>query len=326
MEKKFFGNCFGYLEVNIDKINIIEEFEKDISLTSNLEYIGNKIAYDGLNGRYSNIRCSKFTSDEIYKIFYNKNILDNIKCLTDDFIILSSIESFYLSQSKIHRDFGGELKVFKLIFYLDDVSTVDKGPLYVIPGTQNIYDKYSLSLGSNITWPPGYENYGDCDYRKYNEYLENNVPKKYICSNQDKVIIFNNALLHGSEGNKIEPTLLRRAIAMTILCVDRNDTKIMEKVDEFLINFNVDIKKQSLSYLYCQNNCSEWLNHFYTPNNIELSTFISSEDGTDGKAIIKGNEIGRLDHYVNAIEKNIDEITNETKYNCFKNQITNYAI
>jgi hypothetical protein len=326
MEKQFFSNCFGYLEVNIDKINIIEAFEKDISLALNLEYIGNNLPYDSQNGRHSNIRCSNFTSDEIYKIFYNKNILNNIKCLTDDFIILSSIESFYLSQSKIHKDFCGELKIFKLLFYLDDVSNINKGPLYVIPGTQNVYDKYSLSISSNVMWPPGYKNNDGSDYRKYKEYLENNAPKKYICSNQDKVIIFNTALLHGSEGNKIQPTLLRRAIGMTIICIDRNNKQLMEKVNEFLINFNVDTKKQSLSYLYCQNNCSEWLNHFYTPNNIELSNFIGSEDGTDTAALIRAKEKNLFANYINALEKNDDEITNETKYNCFKNQITNYTI
>jgi len=331
MAERFFFNAFGYLEIpiDIDKITIVDEFEKDITSSLNLPYIGNNLAYVGQNGRYPDIRNNNFTSEEIYKIFYNKNILEYIKKITDDFIVLSTIESFYLEKSNIHRDFCSELKTYKIIFYIDDVSDVNKGPLYVIPGTQNIYDKYSSSIANNVEWPPVWRNNLGAGYCNYSDYLNNNIPKKYFYSNKDKVIIFNNSMLHGSDGNKNEPGLLRRAIAMTVICVDRNNQKLMESVNQLLYNFNVKVKTDSLAYSYCQKNketCGDWLSHFYDCECITNGDYISDSDYGDKNAGLYSRKIQRMKYYTDFYDTNKDELENETKYNCFINQNINYSL
>jgi hypothetical protein len=324
--EKYFLNTFGYLEIQIDKKNIVEEFEKDITTFKRLEYIGNELAYEGEKSRKANLRNSQFSNSEIFKIFYNNTILNVLKSTINDFIILSPLESFYLSMSNIHRDFAGELKVFKLIFYLDDVSDQSKGPLYIIPGTQNIYDKYSTSVGMNVGWPPDNMNKKGAGFLEYLDYLNKNCPKKYCLSNQDKVIIFNNSLLHGSEGNISNPKLLRRAIAMTILCVDRNNKDLMNYTNKYLLEYNIK-PKHSESYLYCKDNCSEWLEHFYeAPEEEVYEKLNQSEDGTDTNFLQFGIQQNLFLHYTDNIDKNYDEIKNETTYNCYKEQIKNYAI
>ena len=155
--ERFFFNTFGYSTIGINinsRKDLLLDFERDISKGLNKPYIGNKDSHNGVDGRFSNIRYSNFKSDKIYDIFYNPHVLDEIYKITDDFVICSPMESFYLSMSGIHRDVATEVKNIKLLFYLDDVSNDKLGPLYVIPGTQNMYDKYSSSLGDVVSWPP----------------------------------------------------------------------------------------------------------------------------------------------------------------------------
>lgn len=322
--ENYFFNTFGYLEVDINKTDIVEDFENDVTKYLNLEFIGNNLAIEGENGRFSNIRLATFTNDKIYEIFYNKHILENIKKICDDFIILSTIESFYLKQSGIHRDFCSELITTKILFYLDDVSDINKGPLYVIPGTQNLYDKYSTTLGINVKWPPSYkDNNLGSGFFDHPEYLNKNIPKKYIFSNQDKICFFNNSMFHGSDGNLINNKLLRRAIGMTLIFIDRSNPKIMESVNNLFKTFNIK-NHNSLAYQYCLKNketCGDWLNHFYQPE-IEYDNFIQSLDGTDSIAIKLSDEINRFDKYNNCLNKNY-ELLNYPLYNCFSNTIDN---
>jgi len=326
--ERYFFSTFGYLELNINRTDIVEEFESDVTKFLNLEFIGNNPAIEGENGRYNNIRLATFSNDKIYEMFYNKNILENIKKICDDFIILSPMESFYLKNSQIHRDFCSELVTTKILFYLDDVSDINKGPLYVIPGTQNLYDKYSTSLGMNVKWPPSYkDNNEGGGFFDNNEYLNKNIPKKYLFSNQDKIIIFNNSMFHGSDGNFINHKLMRRAIGMTLIFLDKNNPKIMESVNKFLSTFNVK-NINSLAYQYCLKNkeiCGDWLNHFYQ-SEFMCSDFEQSLDGTDSNAIKKSMEIHRLDKYENFLNTNYDELLNYTLYNCFSNTIENIII
>ena len=100
------------------------------------------------------------------------------------------MESFYLSMSDIHRDIASEVKTIKLLFYLDDVSNDKLGSLYVIPGTQNIYDKYSSCIGDAVSWPPPIKRGGGFEDNELGFFLEKNIPKKYLLTNCDKIIMF----------------------------------------------------------------------------------------------------------------------------------------
>ena len=323
MEKYFF-NTFGYLQLPIKKKDdIIIKFEEDIVRSLAIEDIGDKVPYNGINQRTDSLRNSNFINDEIYNVFYNNEVLNTLKKITNDFIILSPIESFYLQSSDIHRDFCGQIKTIKILYYLDDVSDVDKGPLYVIPGTQFIYDKYSSSIGNNVSWPPGVRNNMGAGYNLYNDYLRENIPKKYLFSNKDNIIFFNNTLLHGSDGNKIEKLRLRRALGMTVLVVDRNNKKLMDSVDKLYSLFDINNKK-SLAYSYCEKNketIGGWLEHFYEYNymNVEYNKVENDNNG-----INKSNLINRFKHYTEHLENINDEINNDFLYNCYLNQVTTY--
>jgi hypothetical protein len=324
MEKYFF-NTFGYIQLPISTKNITIKFEEEISRELSIEYIGDKTPYHGIDQRTSNIRNANFINDEIYNIFYNNEVLDTLKKITDDFIILSPIESFYLQQSDIHRDFCGQIKTIKLLYYLDDVSDIDKGPLYVIPGTQFIYDKYSSSVGNNVNWPPGIRNNIGAGYNLYNDYLKENIPKKYLFSNKDNVIFFNNTLLHGSDGNRIEKSRLRRALGMTVIVVDRKNKQLMDSVDKILSFFDVNNKK-TLAYSYCEkfkDTLGGWLEHFYEYNNIKEEYELNKIDDPDGTK--RSNVINRFKHYTDHLETINDEINNDSIYNCYLNQLTTYA-
>ena len=133
---------------------------------------------------------------------------------------------------------------------MDDVSDIDKGPLYVIPGTQFIYDKYSSSIGNNVSWPPGVRNNVGAGYNLYNDYLRENIPKKYLFSNKDNIIFFNNTLLHGSDGSKIEKLQFEEIIRNDCILVDRNNKKLMDSVDKLYSFFDINNKK-NLAYSYC---------------------------------------------------------------------------
>jgi hypothetical protein len=325
MEERYFFNTFGYLQLPIlKKDNIILKFEEDISRALSIEYIGDEKAYNGLNQRTSNLRNSNFINDEIYSVFYNNEVLDTLKKITNDFIVLSPIESFYLYKTDIHRDFCGEIKTIKILYYLDDVSDVNKGPLYVIPGTQFIYDKYSSSIGDNVCWPPGVRNNTGAGFNLYSDYLKENIPKKYLFSNKDKIIFFNNTLLHGSDGNSIENSLLRRALGMTLVVVDRNNKKMMDSVDKLFSFFDINNKK-SLAYLYCEKNkhtLGGWLEHFYEYKCDNLHNNLDGISDPDGSK--RSNQINRFKHYTDHLENISDEISNDTIHNCYLNQVTTY--
>jgi hypothetical protein len=319
MERYFF-NTFGYNVINLHKkTDIIPVFEEDISRSLNIANIGNNIPYDNILQRRSNLRNGTFFSDKIFCIFYNPYVLDEIYKITDDFVILSPMESFYLTKSEIHRDLASEIKTIKLLFYLDDLSDEKKGPLYVIPGTQNLYDKYSLSIGDNVNWPPPKKGGGD-GFTSFSDYLKQNVPKTYIKTNADKIIMFNTNLFHGSDGNINEPTRLRRSIGMTIICVNRNDPVLMNKIENFFNLYNVN-NETTQSYVYCKHyNNYRWLNHFYFPK--KTSDFIHSEDFTDKNALVLANSVNRWNNYLNELEDKKNQGSfDDTIYNCHKEQI-----
>jgi hypothetical protein len=320
MERYFF-NTFGYHILNVSqKKNLIPIFEEDISRALQLVNIGNTPPYTNVNGRTHNLRNNRFFCDKIFNVFYNQNVLNEIYKITDDFVILSPMESFYLTKSNIHRDLASEIKTIKLLFYLDDLSNVFKGPLYVIPGTQNIYDKYSISIGDNVNWPPPKKGDGD-NFCNFSEYLNNNIPKKFLFSNADKIIMFNTNLFHGSHGNLSEPNKLRRSIGMTLICVDRSDEVLMKKIDNFFNLYNVN-NSETQAYIYCKHyNINNWLKHFYFSEKTNKS-FNHSDDGTDKNALVLSNTIDRWNNYLSELEdKNNKEKIHNTIYNCYKEQI-----
>ena len=320
MERYFF-NTFGYYILDIKPAqNLIPIFEEDVSRALGLVNIGTATPYVNINERKENLRNGKFFNDSIFNIFYNQQVLDTIYKLTDDFVILSPMESFYLTKSHIHRDLASEIKTIKLLFYLDDVSDISKGPLYVIPGTQNLYDKYSISIGNNVCWPPPIKG-GGAGFSSYNEYLKNNIPKKYLFSNADKIIMFNSNLFHGSDGNVFEPTRLRRSIGMTLICVNRTDDILMKKIDNFFNFYNVN-NTETQSYLYCRHyKINNWVKHFYFPKKFNIN-FHHSEDGTDKNSLILSSINNRWNNYINELtDKNNKESIHDNIYNCYKEQI-----
>lgn len=68
------------------------------------------------------------------------------------------MESFYLRSSEIHRDLASEIKTIKLLFYLDNLSDISKGPLYVVPGTCIKHSTFTIRT---------YNKYVFSKYRKY---------------------------------------------------------------------------------------------------------------------------------------------------------------
>ena len=311
MEEKYFFETFGYLPINITKTDVIDKFENEVSLGLKLEKLKKNELPLQNSKRYTNIRFSDFKSDHIFRLFYNPYVLDKIYNITQDFIVLSSIESFYLSKSFIHRDIGSEIKTIKLLFYIDDVSSIEKGPLWVLPGSQNLYDKYSVSIGSNLNWPPT-DLKGGSDFTKYGDFLNSNIPKHYIQTNKDKIIMFNPNICHGSDGNLNNPNVLRRAIGMTLICLDRNDQILMKKVDNFLNLLNIDNTKTT-AFNYCKKyNLYRWVNHFYKPS--QTTYFKHSEDG-DKNDIIQFDKIDRWKNYLSFIEEYNND-NSKTKYNC----------
>jgi hypothetical protein len=293
MREKYFFDTFGYLMVDIPKTDLVDIFERDISSGLNLQKLNKNETPMNNNKRYSGIRYSDFNSEHIYNLFYNPYILDQIYKITSDFIVLSPIESFYLSKSLIHKDLACEIKTMKILFYLDDLSTFEKGPLWILPGSHNMYDKYSVSVGSNVFWPPE-NSQGGSNFKNHIEYLNKNIPKYYLKTNKDKIIFFNPNIFHGSDGNLHDPSVLRRSIGMTLICVDRNDEVMMKKIDNFLNILNIDNTKTK-AFNFCKKyNLYRWVNHFYKPT--ETSTFLHSEDGTDNNAVNFFENIIRRTH------------------------------
>ena len=105
-----------------------------------------KNVYHGVDGRHHGLRYNDVDDGEILGVLYNDTLLGQLRSLFDDFIVLSAFESFYLGSTGIHRDYASEVKQVKIMLYLDDVTEVSKGPLYMIPGSQNMYDKCRRSI------------------------------------------------------------------------------------------------------------------------------------------------------------------------------------
>lgn len=319
--ERYFFNTFGYLHIkHSNKIEIVDEFEKDISQSLNVPIADeNNIK----KVRHSNFRFSEFKSPYIYEVFYNDFILNKIKNVFEDFFILSPIESFYLNNSNIHRDQSAEINQMKILFYLDDLSTVEKGPLWVIPGTHNIYDKYSCSVGLNVQWPT--PNFGNGDGflvsgtqkgGEKNSFMEQNIPKHYLLTNKDSILMFNHNMLHGSDGNLVDKKNLRRAIGMTIIKVDRKNKDLMKKIYNLYHTYNIthDLTE---TYKYCEKKCSNWLNHFYDYrkdinhiNKKKKSSYLADADATDKESIKQALVDGRWKSYVDHIKKTRNEIIN----------------
>lgn len=300
---------------------MIPIFEHDIEKVLKIKPIDiNKSPHDNVDQRKHNLRNIDFITDDIFNVFYNPFILNEIYKITDDFVILSPMESFYLIKSNIHRDLASEVKTIKLLFYLDDISEINKGPLYVIPGTQNLYDKFSSSLGDMVSWPYPDKGSGD-GFSNFNTFLNENIPKKYLFSNADKIIMFNTNIFHGSDGNLIDNSQLRRSIGMTIICVDRNDKILMKKIDNFYRIYNVN-NETTQAYIFCKHyNRYNWLKHFYFPSSVDTS-FQHSTDGTDSNALVLSNQINRWYNYLTSLNelKKMEDIHNSI-FNCYKAQI-----
>jgi hypothetical protein len=324
MEKYFF-DTFGYITTNsnVDKNSIIDAYEYDITSKMNLPPLNGAPSRVGENNRYPNLRFDAFTSDIIYSVFYNNSFLDKIYEITNDFVVLSPMESFQLTRTGIHRDLASELKQIKVLFYLDDVNSYEKGPLYVIPGTHNIYDKYSSSIADNVGWPAPEKGPGG-NFLNDMSYLDKNVPKTYFYSNADKIILFNLNLLHGSDGNVIDPSILRRCIGMTLMCVDRSNETLMTKIDNFFAAYNVN-NLNIPAYEYCKkNNLTSWLKHFYFPTHLNDS-FSHSADGTDANARELSKSHNRwtsyLDIFLSPRFKNRNNLLN-----CFDDEVKNISV
>jgi hypothetical protein len=318
MENWFF-DTFGYItvDVNVNKNEIIEEFEQDIQSYFNLPSLNGSIPVVGINNRENNIRFSNFLSDKIYSIFYNPLFLDEIYKLTNDFFILSPMESFHLTKSAIHRDYASELKQLKVLFYLDDLSSQEKGPLYILPGTQNLYDKYSSSVGENVAWPNPQKGAGGY-FCNWNEKLNNLVPKTYLYSNADKIVLFNTNLFHASDGNLNNPNILRRCIGMTLMCADRSNETLMNKISNYFKLNNID-NSQSNAYKYCKkNNLTRWLKHFYIQKELNKD-FKHSEDFTDSNEILFSVQNNRWRHYLDYFSEP-DFKNKNSLLNCFDSQ------
>ena len=198
------------------------------------------------------------------------------------------------------------------------MSEIDKGPLWVIPGTHHIYDKYSSCVGLNVQWPTPNFGSGSGFITEQND----KIPKTHLLSNKDKVIMFNHNIVHGSGGNTIDTEILRRAIGMTVLCVDRNNTKIMDKIYRLFSSFNL-LHNGGLIYKYCEKNSPDWIRHFYIYtediryNTNKISTFINSEDGTDKNAINKDLNTNRWKFYLDHIRATRNELINNNLFNTY---------
>jgi hypothetical protein len=300
--QSLFFDTFGYIKINSnkDKNKVLTSFENEITSALNYSKLSNINHCTVQNSnRPNNLRYHNFTDDNILDIFYNDYVLDKIYELTADFIVLSPIESFHLLNSKIHKDNATEIKRIKLLYYLDVLDTNDKGPLWVIPGTHHIYDRYNSLVGKNINWPPK-NGVGGSGFVDNNEYFENNIPKTYLYTNNE-IILFNPNLCHGSNGN-INNNILRRCIGMTIMCVDRTNEILMKKINNFLTLFNINNTESNPYNYVIKHNLTRWKKHFIIPNGIN-SDFNSNEDGSDTNHLDYYNKKDLFRNYNNSLKE-----------------------
>lgn len=314
--QSLFFDTFGYIKINSNKDNnqVLEAFENEI-LASNTTFPKlSNINYCTMNNsnRPNNLRYHNFTNDTILDVFYNDYILDKIYELTADFIVLSPIESFHLLNSQIHKDNATEIKRIKIIYYLDVLDTQDKGPLWVIPGTHHIYDRYNSLVGKNVNWPPK-NGTGGSGFINNSEYFENNAPKNYLYTNNE-IIFFNPNLCHGSNGN-INNNILRRCIGMTVMCIDRNNEILMKKIDNFLSIFNINNTETNVYKYILKNKLTRWQKHFVVPTG-NNKLFLNSEDGTDNNHLDYYNKKDLFKGYTDSLNESDIGI-----FNCNNNKI-----
>jgi len=321
--QSLFFETFGYIKINsnINRDNILDCFENEIISTYNYPKLSdiNNCTIDNSN-RPNNLRYHGFKNNEILSLFYNNYILDKIYELTEDFIVLSPLESFHLLNSKIHKDNATELKRIKLVYYLDNLDTDDKGPLWVLPGTHHMYDRYNSLIGTNVDWPPT-NGIGGSDFIKYKEYFEKNIPKTYLYTNNE-IIMFNPNICHGSNGDTRQ-NILRRCLGMTIICIDRNNTIILDKISNFLNIFNINNTKTN-AYVYIKENKLErWEKHFFLPSvtkkeilKDQTEPFQPSDDGTDRQNIIGYDSLNLFRNYKTSLLEAEIGI-----FNCYSNRL-----
>ena len=319
--ERHFLNTFGYYELPLNgRTDVTVEFEKDYETLLGMPPLPDIArAREGEHGRHNSLRNSDFANDAIHAVFYNDLVRETLETVVGDFVILSALESFYLRSTPIHRDYAGEIKTYKLTFYLDDVSRPELGPLWCIPGTHNIYDRYSTSFGCNGAWPPPRPD-GGHGYVELGHYFNEKAPVHRFLSNADKIVIFNMALFHGSHGNQVDMKALRRAICMTIIPVDRADVKFMDKIDSFYRAYGVD-STGTRSYQYCQKNgLDRWLPQFFRPSSLEGCEAGHSADRSDDGALVVSEGHQRFKLYHDNIDSRKPEILADTVFNCYRDQ------
>ena len=298
----------------MDNKKILDTFESQIVSGMGMEPLDDIYQCSSIgNKRHSNLRFSNFTSDDIFQVFYNDHVLNEILKLTDDFYILSTIESFYLSHSLIHKDNYGEIKQIKLLYYIDVLDDIDKGPFWVVPGSQHIYDRYSTLIGTNIQCPPGINGKAGSGFIDNIEFFEERIPRHYILTNENKIIMFNPNVCHGSKGNLHNTDILRRALGMTIMCVDKNNKSLMRKIHALYNFYKIDHRICTRAYDHCiKHNKEKWLKHFYIPDESDNSQngFSQSMDGTDSQAIDHANTFNLFEPYQSSLDNIIGDVHN----------------
>ncbi len=318
LPERHFCNTFGYYELPLPgRVDIFRDFEDGMEEFAKLPPLTDiSVAREDQEGRRHSIHNAVFRADAIHAVFYNDLVLATLKRLMGDFVVLSAMESFYLKESPIHRDFAGEIKAYKVSFYLDDTSTPDLGPLWCIPGSHHIYDRFSTSIACNVAWPP--PRFRGDSFLDHHEFFKKNAPVHHFLSNADKVVIFNMALLHGSNGHVADPKRLRRAVCMTVIPVDRSDDLLMRKVDLFFDAYGIDTHA-TWSYLYCQGHNPAWLHHFRRPAVVER-TGKHNEDSSDRQALVLSEQRQRFRPYLANIDRHKDEILSDLILNCYRDQ------
>jgi hypothetical protein len=106
---------------------------------------------------------------------------------------------------------------------------------------------------------------------------------------------------------------------MTLICVDRSDPILMNKIDNFFNLYNVD-NSTTNAYKFCKKyNLHRWLKHFYLPSSLNCN-FQASLDGTDTNARMLAKQHNRWEYYLNYFHNS--EFKNKNLlFNCFNYQV-----